>query len=199
MESTTKITPIEPTGSVVVLGCKVCASGQLGFTRVQQVLLGKATADDVAKELGCTKEDIMKHINDMHDIQQIKGQFCSPDFYLDKLLRQYTNLQNWTDYVLELVKGANDIDPRKVHMLIQLSREIRETINTLGEFQGRKAQQNNVYVQQLEKQVEQMTYIVLEETCPVCQQKVQMAMANIQSAKVKPLPEKTSLSIPVRS
>lgn len=197
-------TPIQLDTNVEVLpppqACPVCKAGQLGFTRTQAMLLGKTTAMDVATELGCTREDVMRHINEQHEIQMdVNGDFRSPDFYLDKLLDQYNSLQKWTDYVLELVKGANDINPQKINMLVQLSREIRETIKTLGEFQGRKSQQDTVYVQKMEKQVEQMTYIVLEETCPVCRQKVLAAMGSTLLPKEKPLLEKTSSSIPSHS
>ena len=57
----------------------------------------------------------------------------SKDFYVRELAKIFNMLQSWLNYVI----GADVISKQDLDMGIKLSREVRETIVKLAEFQGR--------------------------------------------------------------
>jgi hypothetical protein len=168
--------------------------------------MGTASPYIVAQDLGCSYEDVMRHINEQHDIKMDEtGSFKSEDDLLKKLASNMKTLDEWTSYVIATVQGPKDVDRAKVDMLVRLTQEVRKTVESIATLQGRMGPGDTVLqVQILNARVVDLTNTVLDVCCPDCRMKIlesmekkRLCQTNVPLLTVKPSTEKTTCSTPI--
>jgi hypothetical protein len=154
--------------------CPVCRAGSLGAAMVRDCHLGTRTTFEVAMELQCSNDDVMRHINESHELTlDGDGDLQSQDKLLNDLLKTLKTLKQWTDYVVTTVKDPKDIDRAKVDMLVRLSQEARKTIESVATLQGRKGPGDTyVQMQLLNNKVMLLTNTVIDSACGDCKMKI---------------------------
>ena len=160
----------------------MCVAKSLGAAKIRDCHLGKTTPYVVANELGCTYEDVMCHINEQHEIKVDEdGNFQTEDILLKKLASNMRTLEEWTGYIISTVSAPKDVDRAKVDMLVKLTQEIRKTIESIAELQGRLGPGDTILqVQILNGRVVDLTNMVLDNSCPECKMKILNAMERKQ-------------------
>jgi len=149
----------------------MCDAGDIGKIWTRQLLMGAKGFNDAARFFHMPAKDILTHINTHHfDFDEQTGEYDSPDFYLKELLKVFKLLKAWLDY---LVTQPN-LSQRDIDLGLRLSREVRETLKTLGDFQGRfdKSDDDLVNIEMLNRRYMTLTETMLHEVCPKCQVKV---------------------------
>ena len=156
----------------------MCSAKSLGAAKIRDCHLGKTTPYVVARELECTYEQVMCHINEQHEIKvDDEGYFQSEDVLLAKLASNMRTLDQWTEYVIKTVNKPSDVDRSKVDMLVKLTQEIRRTVESIAELQGRLGPGDTVVqIQILNGRVMDMTNMILDNSCPECKMKILEAM-----------------------
>lgn len=154
--------------------CPVCAAGSLGAAMIRDCHLGKKTTYQVALELMCDNDSVMKHINESHELTTDEdGYLKSQDKLLDELLKTLRTLKTWTDYVVVSVQRPDQIDRAKVDMLVRLSQEARKTIESVATLQGRKGPGDTyVQMQLLNSRVMLLTNTIIDVACDECKLKI---------------------------
>jgi hypothetical protein len=157
--------------------CPVCAAKSLGAVKIKDCHTGKSTPYIVAQELGCTYEEVMCHINESHDLQIEDGQMQSTDALLNRLMTSMNVLDEWTGYIIKTVKEPKDVDRAKVQMMVQLTQEIRKTVESIAVLQGRVGPGDAAtQINMLNMKVINLTNNVLDNCCPDCKARILSAM-----------------------
>ena len=153
--------------------CPMCDAGQFGNMWTKMVFMGEKSLEDAAKMFNMEPADVMEHVND-HEIRKIvteegDEEYESDDFYLSKLLSTMKYLMAWVEFV---GKGET-VDKSAVDMLTKLTKESRETVKTIAEFQGRRdTVTTKVQIDSMETKVLNLTNVLLQEACPTCKAKM---------------------------
>jgi hypothetical protein len=191
------------------MGCPVCDAKSLGAAKIRACNLGTSTPYIVAAELKCTYEEVMTHINEGHELRvDEKGKMHSEDELLKKLSTNMNILDEWAGFIIQSVTKPEQIDGAKVNMLVRLTQEIRKTVESIAELQGRKGPGDTlIQLQIVNNKFTTITNLVLDNCCPSCQMKILDAIdrdpmlsggvacqENVLLSPVKLLPVKTDLS-----
>lgn len=154
--------------------CPVCAAKTRAAALLRLCNLGRKTHYDVAKELGCSYEQVMKHVNESHDLcEDESGKLQTQDVLLKRLAGTLNTLQEWTDFIIVTVTKPEDVDRNKVQMLTQLTKEIRGTIGDIAELQGRKGPGDTyMQIQVLNARIVNFTHAIEELCCDECKMKI---------------------------
>jgi hypothetical protein len=160
--------------------CPVCAAGTLGAAMIRDCHLSKKTTFQIAAELQCSNEAVMRHINESHELTlDDDGDLQSPDKLLNDLLKTLKTLKQWTDFVVMNVDSPEKIDRAKVDMLVRLSQEARKTIESVATLQGRKGPGDTyIQMQVLNQKVMLLTNTVIDTACGDCKMKILEAIEN---------------------
>lgn len=159
--------------------CPMCVEKRDGAKWTRDILMGLVTPKDAAVHFGMDVEQVTDHVNDhvfmTNDERLI---YESKDFYVRELAKIYNMLQDWLKYVI----GADYITKQDLDMGIKLSREVRETVVKLAEFQGRldKTAGTTEKVLKMEKQYIMLTSKIVAGVCPECQQIVLEAIQDLK-------------------
>jgi hypothetical protein len=183
MEETTSVLP----------ACPVCKAKGLGAAKIKDCHLGKTTPYIVAVELGCTYEEVMRHINEGHELSvDANGCMQSTDELLNKLMKNMNTLDEWSSYIIETVNKPSDVDRAKVQMMVQLTQEIRKTIESIAVLQGRVGNGDAaMQINALNTRVIDLTNTVVDNCCSDCKMKILAAMERpkvVQEAQFRCLP-----------
>ena len=164
------------------MDCPICLAKSLGAAKIRNCHLGKTTPYVVANELGCSYEQVMCHINEQHEIKVDEdGNFQTEDILLKKLASNMKTLEEWTGFIISTVSAPKDVDRAKVDMLVKLTQEIRKTIESIAELQGRLGPGDTVMqIQVLNGRVMDLTNMVLDNSCSDCKMKILQAMERKQ-------------------
>lgn len=151
--------------------CNMCLAGGTGTAWCKDILAGNKTYNQAATFFHMLPLDVMEHVN-QHAItvDDATGVADSPDFYLRELLKVLKALKDWMEYCTTQANvSRGDID-----LGIRLSKEVRETLKVLGEFQGRYNATKNPTVQltEVHQKYMELTDVIMAEVCPKCQSKI---------------------------
>lgn len=177
--------------------CPVCAKRSLGMVKIKDMHLGKLSPYQVAEQLGCTYEQVMTHVNESHEIKiDPDGLMQSPDALLNRLMISMNTLDEWTGYIIQTVKEPKDVDRAKVQMMVQLTQEIRKTVESIAVLQGRVGNGDaSLQIKVLNTRVIDLTNTVLDCCCSECKMRVLERMdrtpTQIQEASYKCLPSES--------
>lgn len=151
----------------------MCDAGQFGNMWTKMVFLGEKSIEDAARMFNMEPADVMEHVNN-HEIRKVvteegDEEYESDDFYLSKLLSTMKYLMAW----VEFVGKSETVDKSAVDMLTKLTKESRETVKTIAEFQGRRdTVTTKVQIDSMETKVLNLTNVLLQEACPTCKAKM---------------------------
>jgi hypothetical protein len=151
--------------------CALCRAGNYGAAFTKDCILGRKTPLLIAQQFPpMTEADVMEHIN-KHQlvINEETGEYSSPDYYLNKLAKLMKQLDAWMKYSIELAPSHEN-----VKLGLQVTKEIRGTLDQLAEMQGRKDSGRNVNVQieNMNVRYQQLTNIILQEVCGDCRSRI---------------------------
>lgn len=150
--------------------CNLCRAGQFGLVWTRQIMTGDKTIEEAARFFKMAELEVMEHINE-HEIRKDdpnKDVYYSDDIYMGKLLKSLNYLDTWINFVASEEPSKSTIDS-----LVRLTKEIRETVKTAAEFQGRLDTSTKILqVDKLETKILNITNLVLEEACPECRAKI---------------------------
>lgn len=151
--------------------CPICKSGEVGRTFCRDLILGKKNYVEVAQYFGITPQEVMTHVN-THEIviDEATGKYESPDFYMNELLKLLKMFKDWLTFTIE----CGGLDKQKVDIGVKLAREIRLTLESLAEFQGRFDRGGNTTIQigEINAKYMQLTNVLLMEVCDGCRGKI---------------------------
>ncbi|MDD4471644.1 MAG: hypothetical protein PHT97_10875 [Methanoculleus sp.] len=155
----------------MVEGCVMCDREQEGRKWKRDILMGLKTPRDAANYFNMDIEQVNDHLAE-HDYMtdDEKLLYESKDFYVRELAKIYTMLQDWLKYVI----GAETISKQDIDIGLKLTREVRETVVKLAEFQGRldKSAGSVEKMLRMEKKYIVLTSEIVAKVCPECQLKV---------------------------
>ncbi len=155
----------------MIEGCQMCEERREGAKWTKDILMGLKSPKEAAVHFGMSVEQVNDHVNDhVYMTNDERLIYESKDFYVRELAKIYNMLQDWMQYVI----GADTITKQDLDMGIKLSREVRETIVKLAEFQGRldKSAGATEKMLKLERQYIKLTSDIVAGVCPECQLKV---------------------------
>lgn len=164
--------------------CKLCQAGEIGRLWSKDIILGRKSPQEAMAAFEMQREDVLEHINN-HEIitNDTTGNYESPDFYINEILKSLKMLKDWMNYCsLNSSKKKEDVE-----LFIKLNKEIRETLKCLGEFHGRigNSTSTTVNIAVLNQKYMMLTNVLQTEVCPECRLKVIEAMEQIE-IKEKP-------------
>ena len=141
--------------------------------------MGLKSPKEAANQFGMSVEAVNDHVAE-HEYMTSDERLIyeSKDFYVRELAKIFNMLQNWLNYVI----GADVISKQDLNMGIKLSREVRETIVKLAEFQGRldKSAGTTEKILKMEKKYLEVSSVIMTKVCPECQLKVIEAIQDLK-------------------
>jgi DNA mismatch repair ATPase MutS len=165
----------------------MCDAGEVGRLWSKWIIMGSKTAQDTALQFKMLPAEVMDHVNN-HEIvvNEEKGIYESPDLLMNELLKILKQLKDWMKYISTIDYDKDDIDT-----FVKLTKELRETIKVMGEFQGKLNKGNNVNVNvaMINQRYEQFTYLLMDEVCEDCRLKVLNLMDHLDEAGPKKIME----------
>lgn len=149
--------------------CKLCEAGEVGRIWTQDLLTGKKNVHEAALFFKVGQSEVLEHMN-THDFKDPEVVEESPDFYIRELNKIFRLQKDWIAYCMQ----ANTLTRQDIDILIKLSKETRETLKTLGEFEGRlnKQPQVNVNIALINQRYQALEKFIMTELCDECQVKV---------------------------
>lgn len=151
--------------------CAICSAGPFGAQWTRDLLMGTKTPEEAAKRFKMPVAQVMVHVTEHQIVTQNKetGDIESDDIYVSRMVKLLKNMQEWVDYLMK----ADEINKGTVDSLTKLVREIRTTLVTVAEFQGRTdGNRTKTKVESLEITMFNLTNMLIKEACPICRAKV---------------------------
>lgn len=164
--------------------CKICAAKSVGHIWTRDIYNGSKSYQDAAHFFNIPIDDVMEHCN-THELI-IDTTKCrdvnDPDFYMDELLSLLDMFKDWLQYCIT----SEHMTKSDLDMATKLGKEIRETIKTLGEFQGKlqRGSTINVNVDVINQRYMMITNMLMTEVCDECRLKVINLMDNMEPPKI---------------
>lgn len=159
----------EQTIQVRACDCPMCANKRLGERWTRSILLGEKSSVEAASLFKITIADVEKHVYNHTTTVDSPEPTQDKDYFLKALSKINKNLEE----VLDGLMMNTEIDVRK---LTSLTKEVRETLKLLAEVSGIIGQDQSASMQRNMVEMQQkyltLTGLILEECCPVCQQKI---------------------------
>jgi len=158
--------------------CPLCSSGDVGNIWSKDILLGKKNVAEAALFFKTTQSMVLKHMNEHYKPEEPEHHIESfddddipqeRDFYLRELHIILKQLKDWTNYCLQ----SSNMSNRDIEVLLKIIKETRDTIKTLGEFEGRINRQSQVQVNiaMINQRYNEIEKFLLNEACDECRLK----------------------------
>lgn len=160
--------------------CPLCKAGDVGQIWSKDILIGKKNLEEAALFFKTTRTVVLEHMNDHYKpestpvepevIPADMPEEAQKDFYLRELHHMLRQLKDWTNYCIQ----SSDMNNRDIETMIKLVKETRDTIKTLGEFEGRinKQAQVQVNIAMINQRYSEIEKFLLTEACDECKLKV---------------------------
>jgi hypothetical protein len=151
--------------------CAICKAGPFGAQWTRELLMGTKSPEEAAKRFSMPVAQVMIHITEHQIVKQNEetGDIESDDIYVSRMVKLLKNMQDWVDYLMK----EGEVNKGTVDSLTKLVREIRTTLVTVADFQGRTdGNKTKTKVESLEVTMFNLTNLLIKEACPVCQAKV---------------------------
>lgn len=172
--------------------CPICEAGDVGRIWSKDILIGKKNLAESALFFKTTQTIVLEHMNDhYHPEQDVVHPEVIPadipddakkDFYLRELHQMLKQLKDWTNYCIQ----SSDMTNRDIETMLKLVKETRDTIKTLGEFEGRINKQASVQVNiaMINQRYSEIEKFLLTETCDECKLKVIELMDRLSQPEI---------------
>lgn len=164
--------------------CPMCMNQSLGASWTQAIIRGDKTSVEAASALKMSIEDVDKHVYKHTTPQTIRLVKSTKSRDKDSFLDQLDGLNDKLNASLEEIMLKPELDTRQ---LTGLTKEIRETLKLLAEVAGVIGADNSAAMQKNLTEMQQkyltLTGLILEEACPLCQQKIVARLKGEQGEK----------------
>lgn len=154
-------------------------------------MLGKKTPSQAANHFGMSVEAVMEHIYE-HTILEIRDPndraalvgapgvdpgYVSMDFYTTEIMQILAYLKRYSRG-LSIHQSSSTKD---VELALKIMRELRLTIESLAEFQGRIASRTHttVNIDSMNMKFMSITNVIRTRLCPTCRQEMLDAIAEV--------------------
>jgi hypothetical protein len=172
----------------------MCLAGEIGRLWSKDLILGKKNSQQAAAFFRMKPIEVMEHIN-KHEIvvDEETGTYESPDFYLNELLKLLKLLKDWMNYCV----SSGQYSRQDLELAMKLNKEVRETLKTLGEFQGKMGHSSSttINIDVINQRYMQITNLLMTEVCPECRLKVIDLMDQLESLPANQQIPETVLNI----
>lgn len=152
--------------------CPICRAKGFGNEWTKKVLTTQNTVEEAATFWNMSVDEVHHHMAE-HDIVKYDEDgdgFSSPDDLLNQLLNSLNILKSWIDVIST---DSKEPPANTVKSLVQLTKEIRETIKLVYEVQGKlDTQISKDKITAMETSVQQVINLVLTTTCRECRTKI---------------------------
>jgi hypothetical protein len=155
----------------------MCLSKEVGRIWVKDIMLAKKTTTEAAIFFKMHPKDVTQHMDEHEIVEDAEGNFNSPDFFMNELLKQLRYLHGW----LAFTSSSGNMSREDIELSIKLSREIRATVESLEtSFRGRNSSSTiTVNIENLNQKYLAITNLLLTDGCDTCQKKVLDLMETI--------------------
>ncbi len=170
--------------------CPICSAGAFGVKWVKDFYENRCDIKAVADHFSMSINEVQDHLN-AHDIvvsvvhtpegRDIRD-LSSPDFIINELLIMYDLLHNCVNDI----KDA-ETDSIKIDQLVKLSKEIRETIKQITDYQGKtgKKSENETRIINVEGNFNMLVNMISGGVlCNDCQEKILAKMDDPKLSKL---------------
>ena len=171
----------------------MCRSGMDGQEWTDAVILGKKTPSQCANHFMMSIEAVMEHIYE-HTILEIADPndkaaavgapgvdpgLVSMDFYTTEIMQILAYLKRYSRG-LSIHQSSSTKD---VELALKIMRELRLTIESLAEFQGRIASRTSttVNIDNMNMKFMSITNVIRTRLCPSCRQEMLAAIAEVDN------------------
>lgn len=196
--------------------CALCHNVTEGQEWVDLVIMGKKTPSQAAHHFGVTVDAVMEHIYEHTIMGMITDENRTPprdpgdapgttigakgavgeaiaedgsislDFYSNEIMHILAHLKRWArSLALHQASSTRDIDTG-----LKVMRELRLTVESLAEFQGRLASHKisnmTVNIDTMNMRYMNITNAIRTELCPTCRQKMLEVITLEASNAMKP-------------
>lgn len=149
--------------------CRICKAGMLGIKWSLDVVEGKKSAKQMAEFFGVTVEEVWRHVEEHLRPEEVRRWVEEDDEIMGKMRKIVRVLEDYVD----LLADAYEPDVGKIRALTGVVKELRSALMDYAELAGRiQRGQIVVQVQQVEKRVQELTMVVLEECCEECRERI---------------------------
>ena len=159
--------------------CNMCERRREGRLWTQDVLIGRRSPTECAQFFDMDVDDVMEHVNDHEFLtEEERVIYQSQDFYVKELANLYAQVDQWLKYVTR----SSEIERHDIDMGIKLTREIRQMIVTLAEFQGRleRGGSSAARLDNIEQKYFKLTSELSTRLCSQCQAEVLTIIRELQ-------------------
>lgn len=168
--------PRTPAPSLKRFECPICNSGSIGIKWIRDYYqTNKVTISDLCEYFHMTEEEVREHLNS-HDIVVVnddidgKRKLSSPDFILNELSTLYTAVYDCFNDIRN-----NETDSIKIDQITRLTKELRETIKQITDYQGKTGYKSESETKIINVEGNfnvLMNMISGGALCPACQRKL---------------------------
>lgn len=158
--------------------CKICDSGEIGVEWTRDVMRGVRSVEEMGLKFGVSVDGVNEHLY-THEIvspARLDSTVIGDEFYLDKLMRMLRQLESCSTTVMM----EDKLDKTMIDSMTKLTKEIRSTITTIAEFQGRLDRSTTtINIQTVESKILKLTNVMVQEMCPECRIKLIPVIENL--------------------
>ena len=176
------------------MSCILCASGVDGEEWVDAVVLGKKTPSQCAKRFNISVSDVMEHIYEHTVLNVVSDEdraafhgrpgeepgLVSMDFYTTEIMQILAYLKRYAKS-LSIHQSTSTKD---VEIALKVMRELRLTIESLAEFQGRidTKSHTTINIDNMNMKFLSITNVIRTRLCPKCRQEMLTAIAEMDGS-----------------
>lgn len=176
--------------------CVLCRAGASGEEAVDSIITGKRTPSQIAAEYGMKVDEVMEHVYEHAALGVVNGAqeglpgearpqgLTSLDFYSSEIVQILAYLKRYARGLsIHQSSGSKDVE-----LSLKVMRELRLTIESLAEFQGRLATRTHttINIDTMNMRYLSITNAIRTELCPTCRQKMLTIITNEASEETNP-------------
>ena len=193
---------------ILIMACNLCVAGVEGQEWMDAVVLGKKTPSQCATKFRMSINDVMEHIYE-HSVMNVVSDeelaarngtpgvdpgIVSMDFYTTEIMQILAYLKRYSKSLsLHQVSSTKDIE-----IALKVMRELRLTIESLAEFQGRinTKSHTTINIDTMNMKLLSITNVIRTRLCPKCRQEMISAVADLDESQQQPHHPMTLTIIP---
>lgn len=177
------------------MSCNICRAGVEGQEWTDAVILGKKTPSQCAAKFFMNVDAVMEHIYEHTMLNCITDEdraaamghpgeepgLISMDFYTTEIMQILAYLKRYSKGLsIHQSSGTKDVE-----LALKVMRELRLTIESLAEFQGRISTKSHttINIDNMNMKFLSITNVIRTRLCPKCRQEMLAAIAEIDESK----------------
>jgi hypothetical protein len=186
--------------------CALCDAGVEGEEWVDMLIMGKKTPSQAARHFGTTPDNVMEHVYEHTVLGLIPEESAMPreprslsvlegtqkdfdglvsmDFYTTEIMQILAYLKRYSRS-LSIHQSSSTSD---IKTALQVMRELRLTIESLAEFQGRLASKSHttINIESINMKLLSITNVIRTRLCPTCRKEMLAAIAEVDNSNQTP-------------